>query len=351
MFLFKNSKSKFFQLGYFVDGKQHNITTKQTDSLLAQKFLDDFAAKFNAAQPAKSTSAPVPSANNTLTLKHFRDEYIKHLSQSRTSNYIRSIKLSFKHFIIFTGDIQLNKIDLKLIDTFISSIFARSQSASALYYRTLKAAFSQAEAWEYITVNPFKKLKRLKSVTSKPYYITLAELTEILNNTKDQDLKDIYTTAFYTGMRLSEILNLRWFWLDLQANKITVKNSAAFITKSKQERIIPINPALLNTLKNRMPNIIPFTPSQKDDLVFYKLPGVLYLPDYVSKNFKKACKAAGLDIHIHFHSLRHSFASNLVLKNVNLYTVKELLGHSSITTTEIYSHLNISVLSNAVNQL
>ncbi|MCL5028275.1 MAG: tyrosine-type recombinase/integrase [Bacteroidetes bacterium] len=66
---------------------------------------------------------------------------------------------------------------------------------------------------------------------------------------------------------------------------------------------------------------------------------------------KKVCRKVGMDEKVHFHSLRHSFASTLVQKGVNLYSVKELLGHSSITTTEVYSHLNMAALHEAVEVL
>ena len=85
--------------------------------------------------------------------------------------------------------------------------------------------------------------------------------------------------------------------------------------------------------------------------MFCKADGKKYTGDHISQSFKRACKAAGIESSIHFHSLRHSFASNLVQKGVPLYTIKELLGHSSISTTEIYSHLNMETLREAVKKL
>ncbi|NCS90569.1 MAG: tyrosine-type recombinase/integrase [Ignavibacteria bacterium] len=85
--------------------------------------------------------------------------------------------------------------------------------------------------------------------------------------------------------------------------------------------------------------------------VFAKSNGEPFTGDYFSKRFKRACKSAGIDKSIHFHSLRHSFASNFAQKGINLYTIKELLGHSSITTTEIYSHLNMDSLKEAIETL
>lgn len=73
--------------------------------------------------------------------------------------------------------------------------------------------------------------------------------------------------------------------------------------------------------------------------------------DYVSKKFKTTLRKLKYDEDLHFHSLRHSFASNLVQKGVLLYVVKELLGHENITTTQIYSHLDNGALKNAVDLL
>ncbi|HZW40650.1 MAG TPA: tyrosine-type recombinase/integrase [Ignavibacteriaceae bacterium] len=87
---------------------------------------------------------------------------------------------------------------------------------------------------------------------------------------------------------------------------------------------------------------------KNDDYIFSKLKDVKLNEDYVSKQFKKAIRAAQLNDKIHFHTLRHSFASNLVQAGVSLYVVKELLGHSEINTTSIYSHLVADNLSSAV---
>ena len=85
--------------------------------------------------------------------------------------------------------------------------------------------------------------------------------------------------------------------------------------------------------------------------VFHKKRGVVFSENYISKKFKQGCRLAGVSEKIHFHSLRHSFASNLVQRGVPIYTLQKLLGHSSVTTTEIYSHLSLDGLRDAVNVL
>jgi integrase/recombinase XerD len=88
--------------------------------------------------------------------------------------------------------------------------------------------------------------------------------------------------------------------------------------------------------------------SNPNGFVFAKPNGFAYHEDVPTKAFKRACRKVGVDEKIHFHSLRHSFASFLVQKKVALYDVQKLLGHSSITTTEIYAHLNNDALKESV---
>lgn len=84
--------------------------------------------------------------------------------------------------------------------------------------------------------------------------------------------------------------------------------------------------------------------------VFGKTKGFPYRGEYVPRNFKKASREAKLN-EVHFHTLRHSFASSLAMKGVPIIVIKELLGHSSIVTTEIYSHSNLLSLQVAIKQL
>ena len=158
---------------------------------------------------------------------------------------------------------------------------------------------------------------------------------------------DIITTAFFTGMRLGELINMKWDWIDFKEELITVKNTNEFRTKSKRERIIPIHYKVKTFLQKYSLNI----KKDKESLIFYRVEGIKLNAGYISKQFKKLVREAKLNDRIHFHSLRHSFASALIKHGVSLYIVKELLGHSSITTTQKYSHLNNGSLSQAINLL
>ncbi len=145
-------------------------------------------------------------------------------------------------------------------------------------------------------------------------------------------------------MRLGEITNLKWDSVDLKSQIILVTNSNLFNTKSKKDRVIPIHRKIHSILIKKVSNNI-------DDYVFSKMKDIKFNNDFVSKSFKKAVRKATLDDRIHFHTLRHSFASNLVQKGVSIYVVKELLGHEDISTTQIYSHLQTDNLLKAIDLL
>ena len=141
---------------------------------------------------------------------------------------------------------------------------------------------------------------------------------------------------------------MKWDWIDLEQNIIKVKCSVSFTTKSKKERIIPICSTLRVLLTKLFPRIIDL---DKNNFVFTRNQNIKLNENFVSKQFNKSLRAACLDEKIHFHTLRHSFASMLVQRGVSLYVVKELLGHEDLSTTKIYSHLQQQNLMNAVNLL
>jgi integrase len=110
-----------------------------------------------------------------------------------------------------------------------------------MIYRILKSAFEKAVQWNYIESNPFDKIKLPKIPQNKPVFISDIELKQIVSYEKDKILKDIYLFAFYSGCRINEILNLKWNNINFSERFISIKNDETFTTKSKKERIIPIN--------------------------------------------------------------------------------------------------------------
>lgn len=338
MYLIKNIKSPYFQIIYEIDGKK---TTKSTGKKLkseALKYLANFERNLETTKQIK-----------VITLSEFQKEYLEFTS-IYSKSYQRSIRDSFNQLNkSFAKDKKLTKINSKQIELFILQIFKRSQSSSGLYYRTLKAAFNKAAEWGYINTNPFSKVKLPKIKTKFPVFVNEMELNLILSEVKENYLKSFYKVAFNTGLRAGELCSLTWENIDLHQRIITIKNTESFTTKNKRERIIPMNELVYKELLKLKPKVLNISSTGHKELIFYREKGVKLLVDFVSKKFKRACRIAKVNEGLHLHSLRHSFASQLVKRGVSLLVVKELLGHSSTQTTEIYTHVENEDLFNAVN--
>jgi len=308
MLLFK--RGKYYQLEYFDEEleKIRRISTGEKTKAGATRFVSQFQ---EIIKPSKEVEK--------ISFSKFKKEYINFAEQTFTYSYTRSIMLSFKMLEEYLENPILLNIEIRTVENFLLFIHSRAKYAAELYLRTLKAGFNKAIEWGYLEVNPFSKIKLPKKIKRIPVFIVEDELNKILEETQNLTIRDICTTAFYTGLRLSELINLKWDSVDFAREIITVKNTAEFTTKSKKERIIPMHKTVSQLMRN-------LEKTSKSKYIFSNPYNFKLTADYISRKFKKAVRASGLSDAIHFHSLRHSFASNLVRKGVSLYVVKELLG-------------------------
>lgn len=337
--MFLTNRKGVYYLNYLdtLTGTYKRLSTSTKIEREAYRFLELFAQQNQINQNLSS-----------IKLSSFRNEYINYLSKTHSPKYISSIELTFRKITESIGDIPLDKINSKIIEEFIASTFIKSQAAASLYYRTFKAVLNKAVSWEYISVNPLIKVKLPKMRKKYPQFISSKEFEEILFHTRTEMLQDIFKIAFHTGMRLGEIVNMKWSWIDQSNKLIKVKVSNEFVTKSKKERSIPMNSIIVETISKLRSKE---TGNLKDNFLFHIKFSAKLNGDYISKNFKKAVRKTSLSQDIHFHSLRHSFASNLVQKGASIFVCKELLGHEDIKTTMIYSHLRYQNLVDAVSLL
>jgi len=338
-----------------VDGQLIRKTKAEMDASLLHSINENDIEKFRILSEIFNKA----SFSEAVTLRIFADEYSNLIKESRSNAYYLSVKNSLQHLTNFFGlQRPIQSIGLRDVENFVSHLQKIVSKGYRVYVRTLKAACNKAIDWGYVKENYFVKVKLPKKQKVNPAYINSNQLSIISKLIQNEIVKDVTVTAFYTGMRLNELVNLTWRNIDLTTRIITVGDES-FTTKGRNQRYIPISDEVFEILlrcdkKNLKgcPSIIPINRiERKNEFVFRNKNGKKITGDYISKSFKCACKNAQIDNAIHFHSLRHSFASNLAQKGISLYTIKELLGHSSISTTEIYSHLNIDTLKEAIKKL
>lgn len=194
-------------------------------------------------------------------------------------------------------------------------------------------AVQKAVDWGKAKENPVRKVKFFKESKPRTRFLSEEELARLLSVSSPR-LQAVITIAVNTGMRKSELQNLKWEDVDFQSGIITLNE-----TKNGETRYIPMNDTVRQSLDSLR--------QASSEYVFVKHDGTPY---DVKQSFLTALKKANIS-EIVFHSLRHTFASHLVMSGVDLNTVRELLGHRSMVMTLRYSHLAPQHKQDAVQKL
>lgn len=207
----------------------------------------------------------------------------------------------------------------------------------------LKAMFYLALKWGYLQSNPAKGVKQLKEDSNKkPRFLSKEESKALLENCGEY-LYPIFYTFLHSGMRKSELENLTWGDVDFQRKKIKIRYKDDWSPKTS-EREIPINNGLLEVLLNQKQQA-------KSSVHVFHRNGEKVDPNYLRKQLIRVSTECGFADVTKIHTLRHTFASHLIMSGVDLTTVKKLLGHADIETTMVYSHLSDEHVDKAVDKL
>jgi len=186
----------------------------------------------------------------------------------------------------------------------------------------------------------FKKLKHPKKTNKLPEILTRDEIELLIKQTSNRKHQTIISIAYAGGLRVSEITNLRIRDIDLNALTLIIRNG-----KGKKDRLTVISPRLIDDL------IFLINGRDGNGFVFESERGGKLTTTTLQKVFHNVLIKSGIQKNATFHSLRHSFATHLLENGVDVRYVQELLGHSNIRTTQIYTHLTNPALKNIKSPL
>ncbi len=197
--------------------------------------------------------------------------------------------------------------------------------------------------------DPTEQLETLRLRASLPQVLSIAEVQQLLNSIlTDTPLglrnRAIVETLYACGLRVSELVNLRCADLSLTAGFLKVRG------KGRKERFVPIGPHPAHILQQYLDEVRPTLPIQPghEAFVFLNRRGKRMTRVMIFLLVKKLAAQAGITKNISPHTFRHTFATHLVEGGADLKAVQDMLGHESITTTEIYTHLDAEYLKETI---
>lgn len=268
-------------------------------------------------------------------------EYKKYLliDKKYSNNTIYSYMNDLKNYNKFiNGDIK--KVSKKQILLFIENEKNRNKDKSVAHTLTvLRNFYNYLEKENIIKDNPTDKIDLPKLRKTLPNVLTNEEINKILDiklkTKKDYRDKAMLELMYAAGIRISELINIK-------VNEIDLVNATVLINgKGSKERLIPIDDISIKYVKEYL-NIYrnQLLKNKNTDYLFLNNRGEKITRQSLFKTIKKIALEKGIKKELSPHTLRHSFATNMLENGADLRSIQELLGHSNISTTQIYTHVS-----------
>lgn len=305
---------------YVRDGRLE-FSTDTPKKGLAQEICDDYFRKKVGVYHAPNRA-----------LSHFIPKYLEHCKRINKPSTIEDKTRTLGLFREFAKDALVRGIRAEHIDGFLTH-----RGLSEERWNTDRQTLSAFFRWLEVEPNPCRKVIKKKIVHSKiPKSLDDAELAKILNWAKENDPEAwrVCIVAGNTGLRAAELTNLMWTDIDWKNNRVHVTAKGGWKPKDYEERAIPLNSLAKAALAQQRMETGIFT-----GYVFPRADGKRYgrgLSVWIQRRvFRKAGMASG-----GVHRLRHTYATRLAESGADLETIRKLLGHSNLETTQRYLHVS-----------
>lgn len=320
-------RGKVWYIDYYCDGKRIKKSVSK-DRKIAEAVLQK--RKLEVIEGKHLDIRRIPK----VRFEDFAEEYLhlhSKLKRSYNTDFI-IVKSLNKHF----AGRYLSEITVLDIEKF-KALRAREvmPATTNRELAVLRSMLNRAIEWGKLQHNPCKAVKLFKTNNQRLRFLEREEIDRLLSNCAEH-LRPMVLLALNTGMRKGEILNLKWHDVDFSRDIIYL-----YETKNGERREIPMNSLVKSTL-------IKVRKHPQSAYIFCNRKGQPY--GNIRKSLFTALRNAEIS-DFHFHDLRHTFASQLVMSGVDLNTVRELLGHKSLQMTLRYSHLSPSHKKRAVDIL
>jgi integrase/recombinase XerD len=277
----------------------------------------------------------------------------KSLSENSVTAYLHDVALLFQFIQMQAEPVQIEDIDLKFLQKFVQNIHALGLSATSQsrIISGIKSFFKYLLLEDMIKVNPTELLESPKAGRKLPDVLTVDEINLLLESIdlstpEGTRNKAIIETMYGCGLRVSELIGLQISNIYADVEFIRV------VGKGNKERLIPIGASALKYIQIYKDHIRVHNPPAKnnEDFLFLNRRGSKLSRVMIFYIIKELTLKAGITKNVHPHTLRHSFATHLVEGGADLRAVQEMLGHESITTTEIYTHLDREFLRETIHR-
>jgi integrase/recombinase XerC len=253
--------------------------------------------------------------------------------------------------------LQADVLGIRQFLTHLDS-FNYSPATTARKIATLRSFYKWLHRCDRVAANPMLMIRTPRQVKRLPKAMTVEQVDQLLSIPDNRDTlgardRAILETLYSTGVRVSELVDLNRSDLDMEQQTLRIRG------KGKKERMVPLGSHALAAIRHYLTLLEPdprFAQIRETSMISLAVPlfinknGGRLSSRSVRRKLDKYLSLAGLDGAISPHTLRHSFATHLLDNGADLRSVQELLGHQSLSTTQIYTHLSSMRLKTVYDQ-
>ena len=324
---------------------RQSVSGKATvDSSAIQTYLEERKKEprpVEVVSASRSTPHPPGVWQLSKANREALDTFVQHLKlKAYSSSTIRTYRNEFiqlLHMLKHKPVVELVPDDLKRYMVYAMEKQGISENTAHSRLNALKYYFEQVLGREKF----FWEVPRPKKPILLPRLLNETELTRLFNALSNKKHKAMLFTAYSSGLRVSEIVNLKISDIDSKRMQILVR-----CAKGKKDRYVNLSPLLLDILRQYIKE---YKPGPRVYLFESEQTLTAYPTRTVQQIFSNAKHNAGIRKDVGIHSLRHSFATHLLDKGTDIRYIKDLLGHFNIRTTERYLHVSKKQLVNIIS--
>ena len=272
---------------------------------------------------------------------NYISDYLNYLEidLNYSNNTISSYDSDLSKLNTYYNKKDLLKLSTKEIEKYITDLSEYAPATVSRNISSIKGFYTYMNKIGKIKTNPSETIKEPKLGIHLPTYLTIDEVNKLLDinvqTNYDYRNKAILELMYATGLRISEVVDLEFKNIDFDDCIVRI------IGKGSKERIVPINDYALDALKDYINIARPcMLIKGENNYIFINNHGSKMTRQGIFKMIKKECLIKGITKNISPHTLRHTFATHLLENGADLRVIQELLGHSDISTTQIYTHVS-----------
>lgn len=281
-------------------------------------------------------------------MNKYRNEFLEYILKQRnySPNTYKNYNIDINEFeeYLIEEKINFKDVDYKFIKGYLMKLYDRKLSRNTIARKlsSLRSFYKYLFNNDVIKTNPFKYVSSPKKERKLPKYLGINEIEDIfnvpdINSPLGQRDKVILEVFYASGIRVGELVNVKVSDIDFYKKEILI------LGKGNKERIVEFGDYALDAINNYINNgrkEILKKSNKSNDYLILNSRGDKITTRGIEKIIDNIVKKVSIKKHVSPHMLRHSFATHLLNEGCDILTVKELLGHESLETTQVYTHVS-----------